>query len=59
MVKTLLIGLGGFIGAILIEIVDTRHKLEHFLESIKDDMKGGLATLEKANVHYYRSKKKR
>ena len=42
---------------ILIEIVDTRNKLEHFLESIKDHMKGGLATLEKADIHYYRSKK--
>lgn len=44
---------------ILIEIVDTRPKLEHFLESIKDFMRGGLATLEKADIHYYRSKKNR
>jgi len=44
---------------ILIEIVDKRPKLEHFLESIKDVMKGGLATLEKADIHFYRRKKKR
>ena len=42
---------------VLIEIVDARPKLEQFLESIKDVMQGGLATLEKADVHYYRSKK--
>jgi PII-like signaling protein len=41
---------------ILIEIVDTRTKLQAFLESIKDVMQGGLATLEKADVEYYRSK---
>ena len=41
---------------ILIEIVDPRPKLEAFLKSIKDVMQGGLATLEKADVEYYRSK---
>ena len=41
---------------VLIELVDARPKLEHFLESIKEVMQGGLATLEKADVHYYRSK---
>jgi PII-like signaling protein len=41
---------------VLIEIVDARPKLEQFLESIKAVMQGGLATLEKADVHYYRSK---
>jgi PII-like signaling protein len=43
---------------VLIEIVDARPKLEQFLESIKDVMQGGLATLEKADVHYYRSKER-
>jgi hypothetical protein len=41
---------------VVVEIVDARPKLEHFLESIKEVMQGGLATLEKAAVHYYRSK---
>ena len=40
---------------ILIEIVDVREKLETFIQLIDDSIKGGLATLEKAEIHFYRS----
>ena len=40
---------------ILIEIVDVREKLESFMRLIDDSIKGGLATLEKAEIHFYRS----
>lgn len=39
---------------IVIEIVDTREKLEQFLELIDSAIEEGLATLEKAYVHLYR-----
>ena len=42
---------------IIIEIVDTRDKLEKFLTETDHVFHGGLATLEKARVHFYRSKK--
>jgi len=42
---------------IIVEIVDAREKLEAFLEEIDSLIKGGLATLEKAQVHFYRSNK--
>ena len=42
---------------ILIEVVDTREKLEHFLSTIDSEIKEGLATLEKAQVRFYRSGK--
>jgi len=42
---------------IIIEIVDTRDKLEHFLTIIDDKIEEGLATLEKAQIHFYRSGK--
>lgn len=42
---------------VIVEIVDTREKLEAFLEEIDPLIKGGLATLEKAQVHFYRSNK--
>ena len=41
----------------IIEIVDTQEKLEAFLDTISPALKGGLATLEKAVVRFYRSKK--
>ena len=41
----------------IIEIVDTREKWEAFLDTISPALKGGLATLEKAVVRFYRSKK--
>ncbi len=40
---------------IIIEIVDTREKLENFLTSIDGEIQAGLATLEKAQVRFYRS----
>jgi hypothetical protein len=43
---------------IVIEIVDTRAKLEEFLSSIDMYLGDGLATLEKAEVRIYRSRKK-
>lgn len=40
---------------LVIEIVDTREKLEKFLELIDSEIKAGLATLEKMEVRFYRS----
>ena len=40
---------------VVIEIVDTREKLEKFLELIGSEIKAGLATLERAEVRFYRS----
>lgn len=42
---------------IIIEIVDTREKLESFLKIIDQEIKEGLATLEKAHIRFYRSGK--
>ncbi len=40
---------------ILIEIVDVRDKLESFMNLIDGSIASGLATLEKAEIHFYRS----
>jgi PII-like signaling protein len=40
---------------VVIEIVDTREKLESFLSVIDPEIQAGLATLEKAEVRFYRS----
>jgi hypothetical protein len=40
---------------IIIEIVDTREKLEAFLDLIDGEINEGLATLEKAHIRFYRS----
>lgn len=40
---------------IVVEIVDTREKLEQFLSLIDNVIVEGLATLEKAQIHFYRS----
>jgi uncharacterized protein len=40
---------------VIVEIVDAREKLEAFLGEIDSMIKGGLATLEKAQVHFYRA----
>jgi uncharacterized protein len=40
---------------VIIEIVDGREKLEAFLALIDEEIPEGLATLEKAEVHFYRS----
>jgi uncharacterized protein len=42
---------------IIVELVDTREKLEKFLAFIDDKIEEGLATLEKAQIHFYRSGK--
>ncbi len=42
---------------IVVEIVDRRAKLEEFLDRIDDKIHAGLATLEKAEVRFYRSAK--
>jgi uncharacterized protein len=42
---------------IIIEIVDTREKLEDFLSRIDKDIEEGLATMEKAQIRFYRSGK--
>lgn len=42
---------------IIVEIVDTREKLEQFLAFIDSEIHAGLATLEKAQVRFYRSGK--
>ena len=41
---------------IVIEIVDTEDKIEAFLPSIDDAIAEGLATLEKVEVRFYRSR---
>lgn len=42
---------------IIVEIVDTREKLENFLAVIDGAIAEGLATLEKAHIRFYRSGK--
>src|SRR5512141_2450820 len=39
---------------VIIEIVDTQDKLEKFLELIEPHIKAGLATIEKAQIKFYR-----
>ncbi|MEK6751329.1 MAG: DUF190 domain-containing protein [Chloroflexota bacterium] len=41
----------------VIEIVDTKEKLEAFLDSIDGHIKAGLVTFEKAQIKFYRSDK--
>jgi len=40
-----------------VEIVDAQEKLERFLELIEPHISAGLATLEKAQVKFYRFNK--
>jgi len=40
---------------IVIEIVDTEEKIEQFLPLIDNAIPEGLATIEKVEVHFYRS----
>ena len=42
---------------IIVEVVDTREKLEAFLSLIDNEIEEGLATLERAQIHFYRSGK--
>ncbi len=39
---------------IVVELVDTREKLESYLEAVEPSIREGLATLEKAQVRFYR-----
>lgn len=41
----------------VVEIVDTKEKLEAFLELIDPHIKAGLVTLEKAQIKFYRADK--
>ena len=40
---------------IIVEIVDTRDKLENFLAVIDKEIEEGMATLEEIKIHFYRS----
>jgi PII-like signaling protein len=42
---------------IIVEIVDTREKLESFLTLIDKEIEEGMATLEEIQIHFYRSGK--
>ena len=54
-----LVGIGVFSTdmPVVIEIVDTREKLEAFLDGTETLIHEGLATMEKAEVRFYRSGK--
>jgi len=43
---------------VIVEIVDTREKLERFLSLIDNEIEEGMATLEEVQIHFYRSGKK-
>ena len=42
----------------IVEIVDTKEKLEAFLDSIDEHIQAGLVTLEKAQIRFYKADKK-
>jgi PII-like signaling protein len=42
---------------IIVEIVDTKEKLEAFLDLIDPHIKAGMVTLEKAQIKFYRADK--
>lgn len=43
----------------VVEVVDTRDKLEAFLARIDGDIPEGLATMEKAEVRFYRASREK
>ena len=43
---------------IVVEIVDTKEKLESFLEAIDEHIQAGLVTLERAQIRFYKANKK-
>ena len=43
---------------IVVEIVDTKEKLEKFIEAIDEHIQAGLVTLEKAQIRFYKADKK-
>jgi PII-like signaling protein len=40
---------------VIVEIVDTREKLEQFLALVDQEIEEGMATLEQIQIHFYRS----
>ena len=42
----------------MVEIVDTKEKLEKFIEAIDEHIQAGLVTLEKAQIRFYKADKK-
>jgi PII-like signaling protein len=42
---------------VIIEIVDTREKLDQFLALIDQEIEEGMATMEQIQIHFYRSGK--
>lgn len=42
---------------IVIEIVDTAEKIEAFLPEVEEAVHAGMVTLEKVQIHFYRSEK--
>jgi hypothetical protein len=40
---------------IVVEIIDTKEKLERFLDLIDPHIKAGMVTLEKAEIKFYRA----
>ena len=42
---------------VVVEIVDSREKIEAFLDLIDDDITEGLATIEKVHIRMYRTRK--
>ncbi|NUM48838.1 MAG: DUF190 domain-containing protein [Anaerolineales bacterium] len=42
---------------IIVELVDSREKLETFLKTVDAVVDTGMATLEKAQIHFYRAAK--
>ena len=40
---------------VVVEIVDLEERLEAFLEVVDETITGGLATIEKVRIHFYRS----
>ncbi|WKZ37842.1 MAG: DUF190 domain-containing protein [Anaerolineales bacterium] len=43
---------------IIVEIVDTKEKLESFLDLIDEHIQAGLVTLEKAQIRFYKADNK-
>ena len=43
---------------IVVEIVDTKEKLEKFIDAIDEHIQAGLVTLEKAQIRFYKADKK-
>lgn len=42
---------------IVVEVVDTLDRLERYLEQVDPAIEGGMSTLEKAQVRFYRKKR--